>query len=167
MRTASASSWKHKRFTEGKSIPYKAVWNDDQFTRVTKGLKALEMEDRWLVFYEAPHVFFHRSWTGQPVYKLTVIRSSNGYEVTEALSSINFTTDPAEDSLYQAKLLDFLVSNLLLGESKPFPLPPGVEKQACPGAIQHTISGTGYREQLNAPEKQQLNCPKKPRWRIW
>lgn len=159
MKAVCPGSWKDRRFKEGKPVPYKAVWNDEQFARVSMGLRALVMEDKWFIFYEEPHVFFHRSWTGQPVYRLTVIQAPNGYEVTQALSCINFTAEPGEDSIYQAKLIDFLVSNLLLGESKPFPLPPGVAEQPHSGVLQHAISGTGYSEQSNGP--------KKPWWRFW
>lgn len=159
MKAVFPPSWKDRRFKEGKPIPYKAVWNHEQFARISMGFRALTMEDKWFIFYEAPDIFFHRSWTGQPVYRLTVVHSSNGYEVTEARSSINFTTDDDADSIYQVKLLDFLVCNLLLGESKPFPLPPGVGKQTHPGAIQHAISGTAYGEQPTNS--------KKAWWRFW
>ena len=156
---ASASSWKHDRFTEGRSIPYKAVWNDDQFALMSKGLIPKGMEDKRFIYYDAPHLFICRSWTGQPVYRLAVVQGSNGYEVTEALSSIEFAAEAGTDSFYQAKLLDFLLSNLLLGESKLFPLPPGAEEKTHRGALQHAISGTGYGEQSHKP--------KKPWWRVW
>jgi hypothetical protein len=164
MKTVCPPSWKNRSFKEGKPISYKAIWSDEQFARIGMGFRALEMEDKWFIFYEAPHIFFHRSWTGQPVYKLTVLHGSNGYEVTEALSSISFTTDVESDSVYQARLLDFLISNLLLGESKPFPLPPGVENQTHSGALQHAVSGTGYSEQ---PYNKQPDHPRKPWWRFW
>lgn len=47
------------------------------------------------------------------------------HEVIEAPASSDFSflPDVASDVVYQAKLLDFLVSNFLLGESKPCPLP--------------------------------------------
>jgi hypothetical protein len=165
MKAVCPPSWKDRRFKEGKPIPYKAVWNDAQFARVMNGLRALEMEERWFIFYEHPHVFFHRSWTGQPVYRLTIAQRSNGYEVIEALWSVNSATDASWDSFYQAKLLDFLVCNLLLGESKPIPLPPGTENQTpiLRAAIQDTIAGT-YRVQ---PHNAQLDRLKKPWWRFW
>lgn len=164
MKAVCPGSWKDRRFKEGKPVPYKAVWNDEQFARVSMGLRALVMEDKWLVFYEPPHVFFHRSWTGQPVYRLTVVHTSTGHEVTEALSAMSFTEDASEDSIYQTKLLDFLVSNLLLGESKRFPVPPGVGKQTYPGVLQHAISGTAFSEQ---PYNKRPDRPKKPWWRFW
>lgn len=41
------------------------------------------MEDKWFIYYEEPHLFLHRSWTGQPVYKLTLKDLLDGAEVTE------------------------------------------------------------------------------------
>jgi len=159
MVNAYASSWKHEPFTDGKPILYKAVWGDDQFARIRAGLVPRQMEDKWFIFYEDPHVFFHRSWTGQPIYRLTVARITDGYEVTEALSSLDFEKEAGADPIYQVKLLDFLVCTLLLGKPRPFPLPSGAEEQTHPGALQHVISGTSYREESTNPRK--------PWWRFW
>jgi hypothetical protein len=156
---ACRSSWKSSEFTRGKPIPYKAVWSEEQFSRITRGLIPKAMEDKWFVFFEAPHLFFHRSWTGDPIYKVIVSRTSSGYEVSAAHSAISLIQDPAQDSLYQSELLDFLVSNLLLGESKSFPVPPNAKAGFPPGVFQHAISGTGYSEVTHKR--------KKPWWRFW
>jgi hypothetical protein len=73
----------------------------------------------------------HRSWTGQPVYKLTLKNLPNGAELTETLWSKELTGIPDFDSDYQVRLLDFLISNLLLGQSKPFPVPSGLEVKSA------------------------------------
>jgi hypothetical protein len=104
-------------------------------------------------------VHLHRSWSGQPVYRLAIVQGNKGFEVAESLWSTELASARGADSDYQAKLLDFLISNLLLGQSKHFPMPAGSENHTHPGALQHVISGTGYAEEL----------PKlrKPWWRFW
>jgi hypothetical protein len=42
-------------------------------------------------------------------------------------------------------MLDLLISNLLLGEDKPFPMPLDAPDLPA-GAFQHVISGAGYPE---------------------
>jgi|HubBroStandDraft_6_1064221.scaffolds.fasta_scaffold503226_1 hypothetical protein len=157
--SAASSSWKHTPFREGKPIPYRATWSDVEFTSIRAGLIPAQMEDKWFIYYDEPHLFLHRSWSGQPVYRLAIVQGNKGFEVAESLWSTELASARGADSDYQAKLLDFLISNLLLGQSKHFPMPAGSENHTHPGALQHVISGTGYAEEL----------PKlrKPWWRFW
>jgi hypothetical protein len=117
------------------------------------------MKDKWFIYCEEPHLFFHRSWTGQPIYRLTLTAlADGGATVTEALWSKELAVASKDGLDYQVRLVDFLVANLLLGQSKRFPLPSTLA-EPMPGVFQHHISGTGYPE---APTQR-----KKPWWRIW
>ena len=84
---ASGSSWKRKPFKDGLPLPYQATFDSEQFARLKEGLIPREMEDKWFIYYEEPHLFLHRSWTGQPVYRLKLRAVSNGAEVIETLWS--------------------------------------------------------------------------------
>lgn len=141
---ARADSWKREPFVAGNAVPYRASFTSGELERLSAGLVPKQMEDKWFVYYEEPHLFLHRSWTGQPVFRVKLRTTDAGAEVEEALSS-GSQNQEGMDIAYQAQLLDFLVSNLLLGQSKPFPRPPGV-KGPPPGAFQHHVAGTGYRE---------------------
>jgi hypothetical protein len=46
------------------------------------------MEDKWFIYYDEPHLFLHRSWSGQPVYRLAITQGDKGFEVAESLWSI-------------------------------------------------------------------------------
>ncbi len=89
--------------------------------RLRQGLVPRQMEDKWFVFYEPPHLFLHRSWTGLPVFRVTLADRKGGAQVVEALWAWPSKLDASLDPEYQAQLLDFLIGNLLLGECKPFP----------------------------------------------
>lgn len=104
---APGNSWKALPFVQGKPIPYRALWSDEQFSRISRGLVPREMEDKWFIHYKVPHLFFHRSWTGEPVYKLTISSTADGCKVAEALTAISFTSEETKDLQYQAKLLAF------------------------------------------------------------
>jgi hypothetical protein len=155
---ASATSWQCVPFKEGVPVAYQPSFNREQFARLRDGLIPRDMEDKWFIYYEEPHLFLHRSWTGQPVYRLRLRDIANGAEVTEALWSKDPAKASALDADYHVQLLDFLVSNLLLDQAKPFPVPPGLTEPQH-GVFQHHVSGTGYPQ---LPTK-----PKKPWWRIW
>jgi len=121
--TTSSASWKCEPFREGIPIKYQAVFSSEEFSRLKTGLVPQTMEDKWFIYYEEPHIFFHRSWTGKPVYKLTLNITPKEAQVVEALWSKDLATAADADVNYQAQLVDFLLSNLLLGQQKPFPLP--------------------------------------------
>jgi hypothetical protein len=164
---ASATSWKHEPFKEGVPLSYRAVLDGEQFVRVKTGHIPRAMEDKWFIYYEEPHLFLHRSWTGQPVYRLTLQSEPNGAEVTEALWSRDIADASALDPDYEVRLLDFLISNLLLGLAKPFPMPPGLT-EPMHGVYQHHIAGTGYPQSSTKPKKAQSPTkPQKAWWHIW
>jgi len=151
-RAALPTSWEREPFTSGVSIPYKAVFSEKQFARLKIGLVPKRMEDKWFIYYEEPHLFLHRSWTGQPVYRLALRKTPDGAEIDEALWSKVLAEAPDPDPGYQVQLIDFLLSNLLLGESKPFPLPQAILEPA-PGVIQHHIAGTSFPQVMAPPKK--------------
>ena len=116
------------------------------------------MEDKWFVYYEGRELFFHRSWTGQPVYRISLATlEDGGAEVTETLWSKELAVASKDGPDYQARLLGFLVANLLLGQSLPFPLPSNL-REPMPGVFQHHISGTGFPDVQHTSKKW---------WRFW
>jgi hypothetical protein len=152
---AEPKRWKHKPFGEVTSIPYRATFNAAQFERLKDGLIPAAMEDKWFVYFEEPQLLFHRSWTGQAVYRIAIQGDGSVFKVTNAEcdSAILAQSDPE----YAAELLNFLVRNLLLGEAIPFPRPQGAT-EPLPGVLQHAVAGTGYRERV---------VRTKPWWRFW
>jgi hypothetical protein len=80
--------------------------------------------------------------------------------VAEALWSKDLAdaSPPTQDAEYQVCLLDFLLSTLLLGQRKTFPVPADL-KEPRQGVFQHIVAGTGL--------PQSSPTPKKRRWRIW
>ena len=156
---ASAATWKHEPLNESVPLSYRAAFDSEQLARLQMGFIPRQMEDKWFIYYEEPHLFLHRSWTGQAVYRLTLKSGPNGAEVTEARWSKELADSSELGHEYEARLLDFLVSNLLLGQAKPFPVPDLTEPMH--GVFQHHISGTGYPQ---SPIEPKLG----PWWRrIW
>ncbi len=146
---ALPTSWKRVPFNEGIVFPYQSTFDDEQFSRLKEGHIPQGMDDKWFIYYEEPYLFLHRSWTGRPVYRIALKCLQNGAEVTEALWSKDLANDSKLDIQYQVRLIDFLVSNLLLRQNKPFPVPSELPESKH-AAFQHNISGTGYP--TSAPE---------------
>ncbi|APT29901.1 MULTISPECIES: hypothetical protein [Methylobacterium] len=153
--TAKPEDWKRLPFAAMSPIPYRAAFDPAQFAELAKGLRPEVMEDKWFIYLDGLDLCFHRSWTGLGVYRVGFERHGETYRVVSALcAEPMLATHGAE---YQARCLDFLVENLLLGGSKPFPRPADVAESA-PGAFQHGFSGSGYRE---------VPVVRRPWWTFW
>jgi hypothetical protein len=138
---ATKDRWKRIPFTSGIAIPLEATYSHEELDKLCAGFVPEVMEDKWFIYFEDPYLFLHRSWTGHPVYRVKFAPSSEGVSVVEALCVSGAVEETGPE--YQANLLDFLISNLLLGKAKPFPVPPGAW-EARPGLLQHVVAGTGY-----------------------
>ncbi|MBB4155589.1 hypothetical protein GGQ80_003514 [Sphingomonas jinjuensis] len=152
---AEPDQWKHLPFSSVSPVPYSRVFSGMEYERLAQGLIPQAMEDKCFMYLEDFQLKFYHSWTGQAVYQVNLREVDDNYRVDSALCSDEVLE--RSDSEYQATLLDFLISNLLLSEHKPFPRPVKINEK-MPGAYQHAISGTGYRETISA-------C--KPWWRFW
>jgi hypothetical protein len=112
-----------RRFKEGVPIPYHAAFDNEQFLRLKEGLIPKQMEDKWFIYYDEPHLFLHRSWTGQPVYRVMLKQAGNGVQVTETLLSKDLANTSEDGGLSSA-------TNRFPGvKSSPAPA------EAIPGAV--------------------------------
>lgn len=153
---ATSSSWNSKPFVEGVSLQYRAQFTQDQFNRIVLGLIPQEMEDKWFIYFVEPYLFLHRSWTGEPVYRLSLELGPEFAEVAECMLEKKWIGQLHIDLDHHAALVDFIVSNLLLGMTKPFPVPDQIDE---PGrsVYQHSVSGTAYKEISST----------RPWWKFW
>lgn len=128
-------------------LAWDRTFTPDEWQRICRGVIPRQMEDKWLIFVEETSLHLHRSWTGYCIYQVQVKSVPEGF----AVAGVRVNRDPTQyrsEDKYDLALLDFLISNLLLGGRKPFPLPPGVTPTDTPGmgVIQHHCAGTGYPE---------------------
>lgn len=89
---ANPESWKRVAFSGGVAIPYTGVFTRKELKQLKLGIVPREMEDKWFIYFEATHLFFHRSWTGQPVYRVTLELEGAHAKVSEALWATDLTT---------------------------------------------------------------------------
>lgn len=60
---------------------------------------------------QEPHLFLHRSWTGQPVYRITLAAEGAGARAIESSWSKDLASAEHADPEYQSQLLDFLIAD--------------------------------------------------------
>ena len=153
---ATSESWKSEPFGALCPIPYRRAFTSTELAQLLKGLIPEAMEDKWFVYFENSALYFHRSWTGQPVFRVDLHCSKDGAIVTEAWQAAELNQEIG----YSVRLLDFLIANLLLGERKSFPTLPDL-LPAQQAIFQHHISGTGYVSDRVTPQ------PVRRWWKLW
>jgi len=154
---ANSTSWNSKPFGDVIELPYEESFSDAEFARIQLGLIPQVMEDKWFCYFDDNTLFFHRSWTGIPVFRVHFDDAAGIVNVSKAYLSSDIQTNDFE---YQARLLEFLISNLLLGKSLPFPRQEHSADEPI-GLMQHVFSGTGY------PEITQSSTKKRCWWAFW
>jgi len=142
---AKSDSWQHKAFGSGVLLQYRTTLNPAQFQLAQLGIVPKVMEDKWFVYYEEPYIHFHRSWTGQPIYRLKLEKQGDSAEVVEVLLDAEQADEEGVDIEYQTRLLDFLLYALVLREPRKFPVPRG-GAPGPKGLLQHHVCGTGFLE---------------------
>lgn len=136
--------WQCEPFRSGVVLPFSDTYSHAQFEYIRRGLIPDEMEDKWFMFLEGLVLYLHRSWTGQPVYKVEFEPADDGLRVKEAMLADGAPELGGLD--YQAELLGFLIGAFLLGEHRNFPRPEEVEKND--GQFQHNIVGRAFSEKV-------------------
>ena len=107
------TDWKIEPMVNGTPIPYTATFDADQFAILQQGVKPKEMEQKWFVYYEAPVLHFHRSWTGLPIFEVDLTPNADGARVTAARCALSNMKNTTAESA--ADMLEKLVSYLVLG----------------------------------------------------
>lgn len=67
-------------------IDYKDSFSEKEFENIKIGFTPQSQDDHWLIYFDAPTIFIHRSWTGKCTYKVTLEREREVYCVKEALA---------------------------------------------------------------------------------
>ena len=80
-----------------------------------------DMDDKWFIYFENGWLNFHRSWTGNCIYRLRFEPSGERYLVVEAWvnrSPAEYRVANDEDD---RQVVRFLIEAILLGKNSPFP----------------------------------------------
>jgi hypothetical protein len=168
METARKDSCENKTMPQETAIlGYTGEFSSEEFDRISRGLIPYAMEDKWFIYLDGNTLYMHRSWTGNCIYQVEFEAVAEKHIVRCALVNRDQTQYKSTDDVYDAALLHFLISNLLLGKQDEFPVPGAVSKRYAKGSFQHNVSGTAYPEKLldSNPPNTPVSC--KPWWKLW
>lgn len=107
------------------TLAYTREFTADQLARLRRGLVPESMEDRWFIVWHSDALWFHRSWTGQCVYRLRFAARGDRFAVVEARVQRDTSQTEGRDA-DDLRLLDDLVRLVLeLPDAPPTVHTPG------------------------------------------
>jgi ADP-ribosylglycohydrolase len=113
--TARKESWKNIPIDNPKRIDIDLLFTGRQFSKLTKGLIPQQMEDKWFIYCENEWLYFHRSWTGNGVYKAKLNKVADGYTIKEFWAERNQEKYRNEDDHTDIETFTFLIARGFLG----------------------------------------------------
>ncbi|MEH1883064.1 hypothetical protein [Nostoc sp.] len=113
MRIAKGDDWKTEPMPSASTkIALEKLYSQEEFDRITAGVIPEQMEDKWFIFYEAPWIYLHRSWTGFCIFKVRFEVVGDSVKIAE----VQVNRDPAEysntDDKRNASMLLILLNSL-------------------------------------------------------
>jgi hypothetical protein len=152
---ATRGEWNAIALPEQKSrLAFQRTFTPQEIDRISLGLIPEAMEDKWFIYLEDQVLYFHRSWTGFCIYELHLELADDVWVIRETWvnrDNEQYRTEATTED-YDRALLSFLIDNLLLRKSNPFPIPDNLSSDLPAGAYQHHIAGTGYTETPMRPQ---------------
>lgn len=112
---ATKDTWQNQPIDNPKRIAIDLHLTDKQFSKLTNGLIPQQMEDKWFIYYENEWLYFHRSWTGNGMYKAKLNKETDGYSITEFWTERNQEKYKNEDDNTDVETFSFLIARGLLG----------------------------------------------------
>lgn len=112
---ATKYTWRNQAIDNPKRIAIDLHLTDKQFSKMINGLIPQQMEDKWFIYYENEWLYFHRSWTGNGIYKAKLNKENDGYSITEFWAERNQEKYKNEDDNSDIENFSFLIARGLLG----------------------------------------------------
>lgn len=94
-------------------IPFERSFTQQEFLRVSQGLLAESMDDRWNIFFKDPWLTVVRVWTGFCIYKVRIERNGAEYRVAKVLVNRDRRQYGGDDPREEAELLSLLIDGML------------------------------------------------------
>ncbi len=114
----------------------------EDFEQLSRGFVPDDDWERWFIYYEDQHLYFHRSWGGALDFDVKLVPFGDG---CWALAGMVACREPEqyrnEDDDYDREFVLYLIAALLLKVPWPVPEPP--ESMSFLGKVMHNAVAIG------------------------
>ncbi len=102
-------------------LDFREAYTSSEFEQIKAGLIPMVMEDKWFMFFEAPWLYAHRSWTGFCIYGVRFEASAHGATSVEAWVSRDANQYRETRIEEDQQILRFLIEAFLLKRAVALP----------------------------------------------
>jgi len=121
---------------------FRGTYTETEVARLHVGLSPQEMEDKWNVVYEAPWLFFHRSWTGFCIYGVQLAPTATGASIVDSWVNRDASQYRGSTVEHDRAVLRFLIDGLMLGKRVDLPARQGEHLDGLAKALyEHRMVG--------------------------
>jgi hypothetical protein len=108
--------------SEKTRLDARSKYNGAEFEIIKKGHVPVD-DDKWFIYFDEKRrqLFFHRTWTGFCVYRVTLRPFSGGWEIAETWVNRDSEQYESTDPTYDAAVLLWLIDVFLLDKERDFP----------------------------------------------
>ena len=125
--------WKTNDFSKPQSIKVNFRITESQYAKIRFGLRPLQMEDKWFVYFGDGRIHLHRSWTGAKIYEAAIKKDNDCYTITELTverdAELYSNTNDSED----VRSFHFLIGRGMLGLNVDAPISTDSDESVLQG----------------------------------
>ena len=96
------------------SHPVGQLYSISQMNSIQKGFLPLEMDDRWVIYFEENILYLHRSWNGHCIFKIHFRSHPEGFEAYQFDVLQNSNIYQPQSSFNEVNTLSKIITTLLL-----------------------------------------------------
>jgi hypothetical protein len=115
MVIAERNNWNTKPMILPYRIKLFIKFNHKEVDKIKIGYIPEDMDDKWFIFVENNWIYFHRSWTGNLIYKCQIHQiKNNNYEIQDFMVERDLERYGNLDDKLDKKLLKHLFNSYLI-----------------------------------------------------
>ena len=89
----SRGDWNVRPMASSRPLAYERSLTRHELAGLVAGFKPACMDDKWFIFSENGAVHFHRSWSGEEIYAVTLVETPDGAEIARVMVNNDYPDD--------------------------------------------------------------------------
>ena len=106
---------KQSEFSKAHTFKVNIRITESQYAKIRFGLRAYQMEDKWVAYFSDSRINFHRSWSDAKIYEAEIQKRDDYYTITELFVERDTEIYSNNDDNKDIDTFNYLVGSSLLG----------------------------------------------------
>ena len=124
-------------------LNFKHEYSEIEYERISYGLKAASMDEKWIIILDGDTLRMWRSWHPHLcIFEIRFKKIGKTYSIEEVFVDKNFISEGVIDKDYASQLLHYIIERMLLGHRAKFPYPAMINDIIQRAAFRHGLVGS-------------------------